>query len=74
MTQTRMYSLIEVTTSTAVGYGVAMLTQIIVFPWFDIEATAAQNAAIALIFTVVSIVRGYIFRRAFNWFSNNNKL
>jgi hypothetical protein len=32
MTQTRLQSLIEVIASTTVGYGVAVLTQIAVFP------------------------------------------
>lgn len=67
MNQTRLQSLMEVIASTAAGYFVAVLTQITVFPWFHIEVTHAQNAQIALIFTFVSIVRGYIFRRAFNW-------
>lgn len=67
MTQTRLQSLVEVIASTTVGYGVAVLTQIAVFPLFAIEVTHTQNAQIALIFTGVSIVRGYAFRRAFNW-------
>ena len=66
MSQSRKLSLIEVICSTAIGYGVAVLTQIIVFPLFAIEATIKDNLAIGAIFTGVSIARGYVMRRLFN--------
>jgi len=66
MTQTRTQSLIEVIASTIVGCGVAMATQAVIFPWFSISVTHGESALIALIFTAVSILRAYIFRRVFN--------
>ncbi len=66
MTQSRAMSLVESLTNVIVGYGLAVLTQIIVFPIFSIEVSVSQNLAIALIFTVVSIVRSYALRRLFN--------
>lgn len=59
-------SLIEAITNTAVGYLVAVATQLAVFPAFGIEVDLSTNLVIALIFTAVSIARSYALRRLFN--------
>ena len=64
--QSKKMSLLEVSCSTLVGFIVALLTQLIVFPLYGIEPHLSQDLQIALIFTVVSIIRSYIFRRVFN--------
>lgn len=64
--QKKKHSFLETVINTAIGYFVALATQMIVFPWFDIEVTYTQQFAIGFIFTVVSIVRGYFVRRMFN--------
>ena len=58
-------SMVEAATSVCIGFVVAMATQAAVFPMFGIKAWAGQHAAIAAIFTVVSIVRSYAVRRLF---------
>ena len=63
--QSRTMSLIEAGANVVVGYGVAVLTQIVVFPWFGITATLAGNLMIGAIFTAVSLVRSYALRRVF---------
>lgn len=63
--QSRRASLIETVLNTALGYGVALASQIIVFPWFGINIPFSSNIAIGLIFTVVSIARGFVLRRFF---------
>jgi len=65
MKQTRRMSLVEALTNVAVGYGVAVVTQMAVFPLFGLQATLAQNMMMGAIFTVVSIVRSYALRRVF---------
>ena len=65
MKQTRRMSLIEALTNVAVGYGIAVVTQMAVFPLFGLHATLAQNMMMGAIFTVVSIIRSYALRRAF---------
>lgn len=67
MAQSRKMSFAETLLSTAIGYGVALGTQAVVFPLFGLEATLGQNLAIGAIFTAVSIVRGYCVRRLFNF-------
>ncbi len=65
MRQSRLMSLVEALASVAVGYGVAVVTQMLVFPLFGLETTLQANLAIGLIFTAVSLVRSYLLRRAF---------
>jgi len=43
MKQTRAMSLIEAATNVIVGYGLAVITQILIFPVFGLHATLAQN-------------------------------
>lgn len=58
-------SLVEAVTNVAVGYGVAVLTQLIVFPWFGLPARVSDALAIGVIFTAVSTARSYALRRVF---------
>jgi hypothetical protein len=64
--QSRAMSLVEAVANVAVGYCVAVATQMIVFPWFGLRATLGQNLGLGLVFTVVSLVRSYALRRLFN--------
>ena len=58
MRQSRLMSLVEAVANVVVGYGVAVLTQMLVFPLFGLTGGFRQNLAIGLVFTAVSIVRG----------------
>ena len=64
--QSKKMSLLETCASTAIGYAVAILTQVLVFPLFGLTVSLSQNMAIGAVFTVVSIARGYCVRRLFN--------
>ena len=66
MSQPRIYSLIESVANVAIGFGVALATQIAVFPLFGIHAQITDQLGIAAIFTAVSIARSYMVRRLFN--------
>jgi hypothetical protein len=65
MKQSRAMSLVESLANVAVGYGVAVVTQILIFPIFGLHTTLAQNLMMGGIFTVVSIGRSYALRRLF---------
>lgn len=58
-------SAVEAVTNVAVGFGVAVLTQALVFPLFGIHATMRDHLAIGGLFTVVSVIRSYCLRRVF---------
>ena len=65
MKQLRAMSLVEAKTNVIVGYGVAIATQMLVFPWFGFHMTWAQNLKLAIAFTLISIVRSFALRRLF---------
>ena len=65
MKQSRLMSLIEAITNVIVGYGLAVATQIIVFPWFGLEADLGEHMAIGMAFVGVSLARSYLLRRLF---------
>ena len=65
MKQSRAMSLVESLANVAVGYGVAVVTQILIFPIFGLHTTLGQNLMMGAIFTVVSIGRSYALRRLF---------
>ena len=66
MSQSRFMSGVEAVANVAVGYGVAVGTQIVVFPWFGLHASLGDTLAIGAIFTIVSLARYYVLRRVFN--------
>ena len=65
MKQSRLMSLVEAIANVLVGYGVAVITQILIFPIFGLHTTLAQNLKMGAIFTVVSIARSFALRRMF---------
>lgn len=65
MKQTRLMSLVESITNVVVGYGVAVVTQTLIFPVFGLHTTFAQNLQMGAAFTIVSIGRSFALRRVF---------
>ena len=63
--QSRIMSLVESCTNVAVGYGVAVAASMIVLPVFGVHLSLSDNLIIGGIFTVISIVRSFALRRAF---------
>lgn len=64
--QSRLMSLVESLANILVGYAVAVLTQIVVFPHFGLTTSLTDNLLLGSIFTVVSLARSYVLRRMFN--------
>ena len=65
MKQSRLMSLVESVVNVIVGYGVAVVTQILIFPVFGLHTTLAQDLKMGAIFTIVSIARSFALRRVF---------
>jgi hypothetical protein len=65
MGQSRRMSLVEAVANVVVGYAVAVLTQIIVFPLFGLQVSLVDNLAIGIAFTGISLARSYLLRRVF---------
>lgn len=66
MMQTRLESLIEALANIATGMTVSFLLGMVVYPLFGFSVTAGQNFWIVIIFTGVSLLRSYLWRRWFN--------
>ena len=64
--QSRRASMIEAVANVAIGYFVAILSQLVVFPLFGIHIPLSANLWIGAWFTVISLVRSYALRRWFN--------
>jgi len=58
-------SLAEALTNVVAGYCIALVMQMLVFVVLDVHPSLIENATIAALFTIVSIVRSYCLRRLF---------
>ena len=65
MKQSRTMSLVESLANVIAGYGIAVGTQILIFPVVGLHMTLAQNLKIAAAFTIISICRSFALRRVF---------
>ena len=65
MKQSRTKSFVESVANVVVGYGIAVASQMLLFPVFGIHMTMAQNLKIAAAFTIISICRSFALRRLF---------
>lgn len=65
MKQSRLMSAVESGVNVAVGFGIAVATQAMVFPIFGLHASTSDHLAIGAVFTVVSVIRSYCLRRVF---------
>jgi len=64
--QTKTQSLVESITNIFIGYIVALLSQLLIFPMFNIYVSFSENLAIGFYFTVISLIRSYLVRRFYN--------
>ena len=64
--QSRWMSFVEAVTNIVVGYGLAILTQIVVFPFFGLHASLSEKLLIGCFFVSVSLIRSFVIRRLFN--------
>ncbi|OQB08788.1 MAG: hypothetical protein BWY21_01084 [Parcubacteria group bacterium ADurb.Bin216] len=58
--------MIESISNVVIGYGVALLSQIIIFPIYGIDINLKTNIVIGFWFTLISIIRSFTIRRLFN--------
>ena len=58
-------SLVESVANVVVGYGIAVVSQLLLFPVFGMHMTLEQNLKLAGAFTIISICRSFALRRIF---------
>lgn len=67
MKQSRIDSFMEAITNVLVGFGINFVANWLILPWyFGIEPDLGSFALLGAIYTVISIARSYVIRRAFN--------
>ena len=64
--QSKRNSVIESITNTMSGFIVSLVVQLAIYPALNIEVSINENIIITTVFTVISILRGYLVRRLFN--------
>lgn len=65
--QSRIDSVMEVVTNTAIGLIISTIANHFVIPAvLGVAMSVGQNVMLSIIFTIISIARGYLLRRAFN--------
>lgn len=65
--QKKKHSLLEACLSTAIGFGISFTANMFIMPAFGCQITLMQNFWITVIFTFISLLRGYYVRRLFNY-------
>lgn len=66
MSQTKRQSLKESICNIVIGYTIAVISQVLIFPLVGVQATLNQNLQIGVYFTIISLLRSYAIRRYFN--------
>lgn len=66
MTQSRTASLTESLANIAVGLAVSVVANMLVLPHYGCSRGVSDAVQIGAIYTVISLVRGYVLRRVFN--------
>tara|TARA_R110000822_G_scaffold44462_9_gene119257 strand:+ start:1018 stop:1260 length:243 start_codon:yes stop_codon:yes gene_type:complete len=64
--QSKLSSFYEAMLNTIIGYVIAFIAQLIVYPAYGHSFTFGQNIQIGLIFMALSFARSYVIRRWFN--------
>lgn len=64
--QTRTDSFMEAFTNTLIGWFISLLTWQLVSWYMSIPVSFSQDLQITFLFTIVSVIRSYALRRAFN--------
>lgn len=65
MRQTRLGSLIEVCINILIGFWINFFMNLIIFPFFGFHISLSDNLLMGIIYTGISVARGYVVRR---WF------
>ena len=64
--QTRKQSATEAALNILIGYLIAVISQMVIFPLVGVQASIKQNIVIGVLFSLVSFIRSYLIRRWFN--------
>lgn len=63
MEQTKLASLYEAVINVVIGLVINLMAQMIIFPFWGFHPSFGTNLGIAMMFTPISVLRGYVIRR-----------
>ena len=66
-------TLLETVIDIGSGFLLAVLIQILIFPYFDLHPPIFESIEIAVIFTVLSMTRSWLWRMYFRFRDINNE-
>jgi hypothetical protein len=58
-------SAVEAVANVVVGYGIAVISQILLFRALGIDVSLRESLVVGVVFTIVSIARSFALRRLF---------
>jgi membrane protein implicated in regulation of membrane protease activity len=64
--QTKTHSILESITNTGIGVLITLIFSPIIYSMVGMKYTYSQLGMATILFTILSIIRGYIVRRFFN--------
>ena len=64
--QSKRESMIETLMNVGIGWFISFIANMLVLPLFGYNINLTDGVLISIIFTIISIVRGYMVRRWFN--------
>ena len=67
--QSKRESMVETLTNVGIGWFISFIANMLVLPLFGYNINLTDGVLISIIFTIISIVRGYVVRR---WFNSRN--
>ena len=68
--QSKRDSLIETLTNVGIGWFISFIANMLVLPLFGYNINLTDGVLISIIFTAISVIRGYVVRR---WFNSKDK-
>ena len=71
MMQSKRESLIETLTNVSIGWFISFIANMLVLPLFGYNINLTDGVLISIIFTAISVIRGYVVRR---WFNSKEEL
>ena len=74
MKQSRSTSFLKSLISTAAGFTIGLASQYFILPLLGVAISLHQNITFAVIMTVISIARGYLLERVFEFFGMRVRL
>jgi hypothetical protein len=66
MKQSKLGSVIEVALNILIGFAINWVANMWILPIYGFHISGGQAFSMGLIFTVISVARGYLLRRFFN--------